>query len=64
MGFVLLALLMIGFFSKRDRESGFAVKSKKGEGSVKKTTVSGSHEVQEWKAGILSSIAGVVNAGS
>ena len=44
MGFVLLVLLMIGFFSKRDRESGFAVKSQKGEGSVKKTTVSGSHD--------------------
>ncbi|KAL6320839.1 hypothetical protein AAG906_008839 [Vitis piasezkii] len=42
-GFVLFALLMIVCYSKRDRETGFIVKSQKGEGSVKKT-VSGSHD--------------------
>lgn len=43
-GFVLFALLMIAFYSRRERESGFTVNSKiqkGGEGSAKKT-VSGS----------------------
>lgn len=42
-GFVLFALLMIVFYSKRDRKSGFIQKSQKGEGSVKKT-ISGIHD--------------------